>query len=363
MPHEAEIRTLNFGVGELAHQGIAAGEINDFRMQKMSENRVGASRAINCNAAQPHTSAMGKAYLASQPLSEPIRHLLFSSLSENSQRAFRADLAHLHSSGLSIPCTPEMVVEYLAAVAYTHAVATIQRRLSTIAKAHKAITHDDPTKAEIVKATMRGIRRVRGVAQREAQALTRDDLFMVLERTGSRPIDIRDRALLLIGFAGAFRRSELVGLNFGDVEQVRQGVILHLRRSKTDQLGKGRKIAVPNGRTHWCPVQHLADWLNHAEIDDGPIFRSINRHGQLSTHRLSGDAVSTIIKRRVTAAGFDPAIFSGHSLRAGLATSAAMVGTAPWKIRQQTGHASDAMLTRYIRVSDLFAGNAAGAVL
>jgi integrase len=236
-------------------------------------------------------------------------------------------------------------------------------RLAAIAKAHRALGYDDPCKTEIVKATMSGIRRTKGMAQREAQALQRDNLFTVLEHMGERPIDIRDRALLLIGFAGAFRRSELVGFDCSDVEPVGRGIVLHLRRSKTDQTGQGRKIAIPHGRTRWCPVRHLADWLAHAGIEQGPLFRSIDRHGHIAQDRLSGDAVATIIKRRVEAAGFDPTTFSGHSLRAGLATSAAMAGASSWKIRQQTGHRSDAMLARYIRSADLFVDNAAGAVL
>lgn len=298
-----------------------------------------------------------------EPISKPLHRLLSSSLSAGTQRAYAADLNHFRASGRDIPCPPHALAEYLAELVATHAVATIQRRLAAIAKAHRALGHDDPCRAEIVRATMSGIRRTKGMAQREARALQRDDLFAVLNRMGERPNDIRDKALLLIGFAGAFRRSELVGFDCGDVEHVGRGIVLHLRRSKTDQTGQGRKIAIPHGRTYWCPVRHLADWLTHAGIEEGPLFRSIDRHGHIALDRLSSDAVSTIIKRRVEAAGFDPATFSGHSLRAGLATSAAMAGASTWKIRQQTGHRSDAMLARYIRSADLFSDNAAGAVL
>lgn len=298
-----------------------------------------------------------------EALTEPIRHLLSNSLSQSSKRAYAADLNHLRASGRNIPCLPHTLAEYLAGLAATHAVSTIQRRLAAIAKAHRAFGYDDPCKTEIVRATMSGIRRTKGMAQREARALKRDDLFAALERMGERPIDIRDRALLLIGFAGAFRRSELVGFDFGDVEHVGRGVVLHLRRSKTDQTGQGRKIAIPHGRTRWCPVRHLTDWLAHAGIEQGPLFRSIDRHGHIAPDRLSGDAVAVIVKRRVEAAGFDPATYSGHSLRAGLATSAAMAGASSWKIRQQTGHKSDAMLARYIRDGDMFTDNAAGVVL
>jgi len=318
--------------------------------------------AINCiilpaiSAADHHPSRFG----ASQ---DAIRHFLTHSLSANSKRAYAADIGHFRASGREIPSTPESVAAYLAEIADTYAVATIQRRLVAIAKAHRALGHAAPCQTEIVKAVMRGIRRTKGAVQREAQALQRDDLFAVLAKMGDRSIDIRDRALLLVGFAGAFRRSELVGLNVADVQHVRQGIVLHLRRSKTDQTGQGRKIAIPHGRTRWCPVKHLTDWLDHAGITEGPLFRGIDRHGRIASDRLSGDAISTIIKKRLSDAGFDPASFSGHSLRAGFATSAAMAGASSWKIRQQTGHASDAMLTRYIRDGDMFTDNAAAAVL
>lgn len=328
-------------------------------LETVPSNRI----AINCTHSPAIPLVDTTASLPSQAISEPVRRLLSHSLSAGTQRAYAADLAHFRASGRDIPCPPQSIAEYLADLAETHAVATIQRRLAAIAKAHRASGFDDPCRSEIIRATMRGIRRTKGMAQREAQAMQRDDLFAVLERMGSRPIDMRDKALLLIGFGGAFRRSELVGLDCGDVEPVARGIVLHLRRSKTDQIGQGRKIAIPHGRTRWCPVRHLTDWLTRAGIEQGPLFRRIDRHGHIAPDRLSGDAVSVIIKRRVEAAGFDPATFSGHSLRAGLATSAAMAGASSWKIRQQTGHKSDAMLARYIRDGDMFNDNAAGAVL
>ena len=191
----------------------------------------------------------------------------------------------------------------------------------------------------------------------------KEDLFAVLAATGETLKDSRDRALLLIGFAGGFRRSELVAINCSDVERVRQGIVVHVRRSKTDQEGVGRKIGIPHGRTRWCPVTALTEWIESAGIDDGPVFRPVDRHGYVDGARLSGEAVSLVIKSRVMAAGLDPVQYSGHSLRAGLATSAAAAGVSSWKIRQQTGHASDAMLARYIRDGELFVDNAAGVLL
>ncbi|MFO1097205.1 MAG: site-specific integrase [Xanthobacteraceae bacterium] len=210
---------------------------------------------------------------------------------------------------------------------------------------------------------MRGIKRTRGAAQREAKPLFREDLFLVLDAMGDRLKDARDKALLLIGFAGGFRRSELVGLDRADIEVVRQGIILQLRRSKTDQMGLGRKIGIPHGRTRWCPVTALDHWLSRSGVTEGAVFRPIDRHGRIEAGRLSDEAVSLVLKGRLAAAGIDAAGYSGHSLRAGLATSAAQAGVSAWKIRQQTGHASDAMLGRYVRDGELFIDNAAGALL
>jgi integrase len=180
---------------------------------------------------------------------------------------------------------------------------------------------------------------------------------------GSRLKDVRDRALLLLGFAGGFRRSELIGLNFGDVVLVRQGLEVTLRRSKTDQNGVGRKIGIPHGRGRWCPVVALEQWHAASSITEGPVFRPVDRHGRVGLNRLSGEGVCLVVRERVHAAGIDPGDYSGHSLRAGLATSAAQAGVSTWKIRQQTGHASDAMLARHIRDGELFVGNVAGALL
>jgi integrase len=285
------------------------------------------------------------------------------SIAENSRRAYLSDLREFEKAGFSVPATPETVAQYLAQSASSLTVATLVRRLASLSKAHDARGLPNPTHSPRVRATMRGIKRTYGCAQRQAKPLCRDDLLQVLEATGESRKDVRDRALLLVGFAGALRRSELVGLNVEDLEHVRQGVILHLRRSKTDQEAVGQKIGIPHGRGRWCPVAALNDWLQLSAIETGPVFRSLDRAGRVGGARLSGDAVSLIVRTRVEAAGLDPCRYSGHSLRAGLATSASQIGVPTWKIRAQTRHASDAMLARYIRDGELFNQNAAGALL
>jgi integrase len=210
---------------------------------------------------------------------------------------------------------------------------------------------------------MRGIRRAHGAAQHQAKPLLREDLFGVLASMGDPLKDLRDRVLLLIGFAGGLRRSELSAINCRDIEQVQQGIILTIPRSKTDQEGVGRKIGIPFGRTIHCPVRALEAWIAATQIEDGPAFRPVDRHGRVSVGRLSGEAVSLIVQERLAAAGFDPNEYSGHSLRDGFATGATRTGVSMFKIRQQTGHVSDAMLSRYVRDGELFLGNAAGLLL
>ena len=296
-------------------------------------------------------------------LLERVTDYVRDSVADNTRRAYLSDLAHFEGWGGTLPASAETVAVYLVAHAESHSVATLLRRLATISKVHRGRGLPDPARAELVRATMRGIKRTRGAAQREAKPLIREDLFLVLDAMGDRPKDARDKALLLIGFASGFRRSELVGLDRADIEVVRQGMILHLRRSKTDQMGLGRKIGIPHGRTRWCPVTALDHWLSRSGITAGAVFRPIDRHGKIEAGHLSGEAVSLVIKERLAAAGVDSAGYSGHSLRAGLATSAAQAGVSAWKIRQQTGHASDAMLGRYVRDGELFIHNAAGTLL
>ena len=287
---------------------------------------------------------------------------LQASLSANSRRAYCSDLAHFLAWGGIIPASPVMLATYLADHAGKHGVATLARRLVSIGKAHVTRGYPSPVESELVRATMRGIRNTHGSAQRQvAPALKDDVLRMVSGLSGVK--GIRDKALLLVGFAGAFRRSELVSLTMADIEQAQQGLVIHLRFSKTDQEGQGRKVAIPFARGAVCPVLALQQWLDSTGITEGPIFRPVNRHGVMADTALTPQAVALVVKERAKAVGLDPAKFAGHSLRSGLVTSAVQLGVPSWKIRQQTGHASDAMLARYIRDANLFVDNAAGAVL
>lgn len=293
----------------------------------------------------------------------------------NTVRAYAADWRHFttwcSSAALqAVPAAPETVALYLSAHAGELKAATLQRRLSAISQAHQLAGHESPTSSAAVRLVWAGIRRTHGTAQEgKAPALIEDLRAMVaamVPRRGQpwRLLELRDRALLLLGFAGAFRRSELVGLDVADLEFSRGGVIVNLRRSKTDQEGQGRRIGIPRGRdVETCPMHGLQAYLRRAGVDSGPLFRGLNRHGQLLPGRLSDKAVTLVVKRRAAAIGLDPERFAGHSLRAGLATSAAAAGATERAIMNQTGHKSVTMVRRYIREGDLFGRDNAAAVV
>jgi integrase len=174
----------------------------------------------------------------------------------------------------------------------------------------------------------------------------------------------RDGALLLLGFSGGFRRSEIVGLDVADIEFTSDGLVIHQRRSKTDQEGEGRKVGIPFGSTPMtCPVRSLRAWLDAASITQGPVFRGVGRWGHVDDGRLDDRAVARVVQKYAKLIGLDPTKFAGHSLRAGLATSAARAGRSERSIMNQTGHRSVTMVRKYIREGSLFVENAAAGLL
>jgi integrase len=233
----------------------------------------------------------------------------------------------------------------------------IQRRLNAIAEAHKAMGLESPTSAGMVRNTLKGI----GTATAPKAPTLTDDIRAMVDATDAGLIGARDRALVLLGFAGAFRRSELVCLDIEDCSFGKDGLTVMLRRSKTDQDGAGRKIGIPYGSNpETCPVRTIQAWIEQAVLSDGALFRSINRHGQVQAGGLSGMDVARVVKKLAERAGLDPAKYAGHSLRAGHATSAAIAGASERSIMKQTGHRSVQMVRRYIRDGSLFRENSAG---
>ncbi|MGZ5544369.1 MAG: site-specific integrase [Limisphaerales bacterium] len=269
-------------------------------------------------------------------------------------RSYDADIRHFKQHGGSIPATPTIVAEYLANFAGVLAVSTLQHRLIAIHRAHTDVRLVSPVTDSLVKRTMQGIRRTLGTKQRQVAPLVKDDLLeMMVYIERQRPMKAaRDKALLLVGFSGAFRRSELVALRYEDVTCFESGVELMIQRSKTDQEGAGRTVFIPHARGSRCPVKALANWISLSGIVNGPLFRAVNRHDQVVGDKaLSPQSVALIVKSSVRMMAGDEAAkgMAGHSLRAGYCTEAATVGLQPYQIREQTGHKSDVTLARYIR--------------
>lgn len=285
---------------------------------------------------------------------------------EQTRRAYASDWRRFEGwcrqrAMTACPAAVETVVLFLTEEARTHKVSTLRRRLSSLAQVHRASGWDSPTEARAVRLLMAGIRREKGSASQGRKAILVDDLEAMLGVLPAGVAGVRDRALLLTGFAGAFRRSELVGLDWGDLEFRPAGVVVTLRRSKTDQEGHGRSVAIgKSADVGRCPVRALLEWraVSRAGEGEAPVFRPLGGKQQVREARLSDKAVARIIKRSLEACGRDSSEYSGHSLRAGFATAAAMGGAPEHLIMTQTGHRSSASLRRYIRDANLFLHNA-----
>ena len=217
----------------------------------------------------------------------------------------------------SMPAAPETIALYVGARGGQLKAGTLAHALAAISKAHKSAGYSSPVPDnQLISETLKGVKRVHGAAVTQKAAVLTDDLRLMLRFVPDKLIGIRDRALLLVGFAGAFRRSELVGLNLEDLKFTAEGLLITLRRSKTDQEGQGRDVAIPHGAHEaTCPVRAMQAWLLAGIITEGPIFRSITRHSRLSNARLSDHAVALVVKRYAKLAGLQASSFSGRSLR------------------------------------------------
>ena len=213
-----------------------------------------------------------------------------------------------------------------------------------------------------MRATLRGIRRTIGAAPaRKAPVLAEQARAMALSAPEGLK-GLRDRALLLLGFAGAFRRSELVALDVADLEETDDGYKVTIRRSKTDQEGHGATIAIARGVTT-CPVKAVKAWLHAAGITEGPLFRPVAKGGRLGAQRLTDKSVCDLVKAYAARLGLKAADFGAHSLRAGFLTSAARRGASVFKMRDVSRHKSMDVLQAYVRDADLFRDHAGAGLL
>jgi site-specific recombinase XerD len=292
-----------------------------------------------------------------------------SARSENTNRAYRSDLGHFtlwcHRFSLAaMPATPETVALYLSAMVSATPpakVSTVRRRLVAISQAHRAAGHPSPTTTEVVRKAVAGIGRRFGSRPRQVAALRLEQLRALLDATPGDDLGaVRDHALLLLGFAAGFRRSELSALDVEDLHFVTEGVDVLIRRGKTDPQGRGRTIGIPRGRhPETCPVTALHHWIGTARLESGPLFRQILHYGRhLGPDRVSPQGIARVVQRAADRAGLNPKEFAGHSLRAGFATEAAARGASERAIMAQTGHRSVEMVRRYIREGDRYRENA-----
>jgi len=290
------------------------------------------------------------------------------SIPPNTLRGYRADWSDFsqwcqHRKLSALPANPTTLCAYLIARAHTHKLSSLRRRLTVIGKVHKIRSEPNPVNDERVRKTWRGLLRTKGEAQTRKAPLLVEDLRKMMQSLPETLAGLRDRAIILLGFAGAMRRSEIVALDVADLELTKEGLVVNIRRSKTDQTMKGRKIGIPFGQHEsTCPVRSVQRWLEQAHIIEGPLFRKVNRFGRVEPTRFSPYSVAVIVKNAFKLINRNPGRFGGHSLRAGLATSAAMAGVEERAIQDQTGHKSLKVLRTYIRDGNLFRNNAAGKV-
>ena len=281
---------------------------------------------------------------------------LRNSKSVNTLRAYQADFkdfsAFCIKNGLSsMPTEPKILSIYLTHLSSTSKFSTLKRRIASISVIHKMKGHYLDTKHPIIMENLHGIKRVKGSNQKAKKPILINDLKIIInaidENIKTEKRKIRDKAIILLGFAGGFRRTELVSINYEDVDFVNEGIKIFIKRSKTDQSGEGMIKAIPYfDNKLFCPVINLKKWIDYSEIKIGKIFN------------ISDKNVSLIIKKYISLCGLDASKYSGHSLRSGFATSAADSGAEERNIMAMTGHKTTQMVRRYIQEANLFKNNA-----
>ena len=316
-----------------------------------------------------------------------VSQALRTSLAENTRRAYRSGWkkfsAYCERKGVEpMAATPEDVAEFLVSVSMAPAsqeagiqgekplaLGTIRICLAAINRKYGGRDLESPARHPKVAGVLRGLGRLADERPRRVKALREHEIGAILSRCDRlatqpehRVIAVRDAAVIAVGFGGALRRSEICGLRLEDVEFLDEpgeagGMFLHIRRSKTDQFGKGQSIAIPEG-SFIRPVERLRRWLAVSRISKGPVFQTVWRGGRLRGRSLHPTDVARVVKRCAKAIGLDPADYSGHSLRSGFVTSAAVHSARLDKIMEVTRHASTDMVMRYIRHANAFEDHA-----
>ena len=301
-------------------------------------------------------------------LHEETLNNLRASKANNTLRAYKSDFKDFVSfcakhGFKTMPTDPKIVSIYLTDLSKTSKMSTLRRRLVSIGIAHKMKGHYLDTKHPVIIENLMGIKRSKGSIQIGKKPILINHLKQIInvinEQTYEDIVKLRNKALILIGFGGGFRRTEIISIDKEDLEFVDEGVKITLRRSKTDQFGEGMIKGLPYFSNEiYCPVTNLKNWLKISKIKNGPIFRRFARGSTLTKHRLTDQSVVLLIKECLRLAGVENQNFSGHSLRSGFATVAAEFGADERSIMAMTGHKSTQMVRRYIKEANIFKNNA-----
>jgi len=294
---------------------------------------------------------------------------LRSSKAINTVRAYKSDfndfsLFCAQNGFKSLPSEPKVVSLYLTYLSTKDSkMSTLKRRLVSIGVIHKLKGYYLDTKHPSIIENIMGIKRRKGNVQKGKKPILISDLKIIINVIDQQNREVikklRDRSIILIGFSGGFRRNEIVSLDYNDLDFVKEGLKINIKRSKTDQFGEGSKKALPYfDNSHYCPVVSLKNWINITKINSGSLFRRFSKGSKLTEKRLTDQTVALLIKEYLQLAGIDSKNYSGHSLRSGFATSAAESGAEERSIMAMTGHKSTEMVRRYIKEANLFKNNA-----
>lgn len=301
-------------------------------------------------------------------LRQEARQHLANSKAENTKRAYRSDWTQFtdwcETNGFHfLPAEPETLVYYITFLGKSLKTSSIKRKMTAISQKHETAGYASPAKTALVKGVWDGLQRSIGVKEQGKDALWLDDLRKLVEAIPKdTAIGIRNRALLVVGWAAALRRSELVSLDVEHVERTREGILLNLVRSKTDQKGEGQVVALPYGSNPTtCPVRLLEDWIEAAGLSEGPLFRRMDRHGNI-LGRMTPQSVRLIVKGCCESVEMPSEKYGAHSLRSGFCSTAAKAGKAEHQIMKQTRHKRSDSLQRYIKKANLFDDNAASGI-
>lgn len=300
-----------------------------------------------------------------EKLTDKARQSIYVSRADNTIKAYESDWNDFcdwcdYHQVSAFPAIPETIVNYINDLADNAKANTVARRISALTENFDAAgLQDNPCRFPIVKNALRGIKRMKGVIQHGKLPILFDDIKeMLTYLDGDELQQARDKAILLVGFYGAMRRSEIANIEVDDIQFTRLGMLITLRKSKTDQFDRGQMIAIPNVQDkEICAVQALKEWLRLSGITTGPVFRGFTRNHGIRKTKISDKSIALIVKHYAGLLGMDPDDYGAHSLRHGFATSAAQHHVEERQIMRQTRHKSQTIVRRYIDEADRLIDN------